>query len=85
VCIATGTGLAPMISILQNAAPDVKKILIYGVRFEHDLYYLSKLALVENLDIILKISRPHKEHLKNKGRVTDELDTIPKNSEVYVS
>lgn len=45
---------------------------------------MSKLALVQNLKIILKVSRPHKEHLNNKGRVTDELDKIPQDSEVYL-
>jgi NAD(P)H-flavin reductase len=45
---------------------------------------MSKLTLIPNLEIIIKVSRPHKEHLIHQGRVTEELDRIPHNAEVYL-
>ena len=57
VCIATGTGLAPMIEILKQTPEATAKILIYGARKESDLYHLEKLQDIANLKIIIKISQ----------------------------
>lgn len=84
VCVATWTGFAPMLPILKHAQPDARKILIFWARYEEDIYYLEELSDIQNLEIILKVSRPNKEYLNNKWRVTDELDVIPDNAEVYI-
>ena len=83
VCIATGTGLAPMIEILRQAPQETPKIFIYGARNERDVYHLEKLKDIPNLQIIIKISQGHTE-IYSKGRVTDELHQIPHGAEVYL-
>lgn len=85
VFIATGTWLAPMIAMLEKTPADIKKTIIFWVRYEEDLYYLDKLKSFKNTEIVLKISRPSKdEYKKNKWRVTDYLSKIDLNSEVYI-
>ncbi len=84
VCIATGTGLAPIIAILENTPAEVPKLVIFGARFEQDLYYLEKLQNYPNTQVIIKVSRPHAEHLDKKGRVTDELQHVTQEDEVYI-
>ena len=70
-----------MISQLPKETP---KLLLFGNRFEDDIYYMDKLALVENLEIVLKVSRPHKDHMESQGRVTDELGRVQNDEEVYL-
>ncbi|MCH8518820.1 ferredoxin [Candidatus Gracilibacteria bacterium] len=84
IFIATGTGLAPLYNMIIHLPKETPKLLIFGNRFEGDIYYMNKLLLVENLEIVLKVSRPHKDHLESKGRVTDELKKIEKGEEVYL-
>lgn len=83
MCIATGTGLAPMIEILRQSPPDTPKILLYGARKESDLYHLEKLQDIPNLQIIIKISQENTQKY-SQGRVTDVLQNIPERAEVYL-
>ena len=84
VFIATGTGLAPLYNMLNHLPSETPKLLLFWNRYEQDIYQMNKLALIENLEIILKISRPHKEHHESRWRVTDELHRIKKDEEVYI-
>ena len=84
VFIATWTWLAPLYNMIIHLPQETPKLLIFWNRFEQDIYYMNKLSLIDNLEIILKISRPHKEHLESQWRVTDELHTIKKDEEVYL-
>jgi len=58
VFIATGTGLAPMISMLEALPEDIEKLVIFGGRYEKDLYYLDKLQSFANTEVITCVSRP---------------------------
>jgi len=84
VFIATGTGLAPLYHMISRLPKETPKLLIFWNRFEDDIYYMDKLSLIENLEIVLKVSRPHSEHLESKGRVTDELARIELGEEIYL-
>lgn len=44
VFIATGTGLAPMIAMLEACPKEIEKIVIFWVRYENDIYYKEKLT-----------------------------------------
>lgn len=84
VFIATGTWLAPMISMLENTPENIKKTLIFWVRYEDDVYYTKLLEKFKNLKIIIKVSRPWKNFKWDKWRVTDYLSNIDIESEVYI-
>ena len=84
VFIATGTGLAPMIAMLENTPEEIQKTLIFWVRFEQDFYYLNVLKKFKNLKIITTVSQASPNYSGNTGRVTDYLDEIWENSEVYI-
>lgn len=84
VFIATWTGLAPMISMLEASPKDIKKTVIFWSRYESDIYYKDLIESFPNTELIIKISKPEKKYIKNKWRVTDELWIIWKNDEVYI-
>lgn len=84
VMIATGTGLAPMISMLEALPDETPKLLLFGGRYEKDLYYLEKLASFKNLEIVTCVSRPDENYTGDKGRVTDYLHKIHPEDEVYI-
>lgn len=84
VFIATGTWLAPMIAMIENTPENVEKTLIFWVRFEWDFYYDEVLAKFKNLKIIKTTSQPSASYEWNTGRVTDYLNVIWDNSEIYI-
>jgi len=84
VLISTGTGLAPMIAMLEKIQKDVKKIVIFWVRYEKDLFYIEKLKSFPNTTVEIKVSRPDKEYKDFRWRVTDCLSAISLDSEVYI-
>ena len=84
VFIATWTGLAPIIAMLEKTPKEIKKTVIFWVRFEKDIYYKELLETFSNTKVVIKISKPTKKYLKNKWRVTDCLDEINKDSEIYI-
>ncbi len=83
VMIATGTGLAPMISFLETLPDDTKKLLIFWVRHMEDLFYIEKLKKYKNLELRNCISRPSSPDITSQ-RVVDQMHDIEKNDEVYV-
>lgn len=84
VFIATGTGLAPMIAMLENTPENIEKTLIFWVRHEEDLYYLNVLQKFKNLKVITTVSQAKENYSGNTGRVTDYLNEIWEKSEVYI-
>jgi len=84
VFIATGTGLAPMISMLEALPEDIEKLVIFGGRYEKDLYYLDKLQSFANTEVITCVSRPWENYTGETGRVTAHLNKIHADDEVYI-
>ncbi|MBI4772858.1 MAG: 2Fe-2S iron-sulfur cluster binding domain-containing protein [Deltaproteobacteria bacterium] len=94
--IATGSGLAPIMSLLYKIADEGiqrKTTVIFGDRTRNDLFYIEELEelgqRIPSLEIITTLSRPVEEDRWNgrKGRVTDVLkDRLEsgENTEVYV-
>lgn len=79
--LAGGTGLAPVLSILEKLAEtpdlDVPVRLVYGATFNHDIVEVDKInSFKESLpdfDWFTVVSHPDEEH-ERKGYVTDHLD-----------
>lgn len=79
--LAGGTGLAPVMSILEKLTEDelldVPVRLIYGATFNHDLVELEKLDTFKDrlpdFDYFTVVSDPDEEH-ERKGFVTDHMD-----------
>jgi NAD(P)H-flavin reductase/ferredoxin len=83
VMIATGTGLAPIMAMLDALPDEVEKLLIFGVREESDLFYLEKLKQYKNLEIRTCISRTN-WGWETWKRVTECIWDIEEDNEVYI-
>ncbi len=75
VMIATGTGLAPYMSVIRtclNMKGNRRFAILHGARHSWDLGYRSELitlsGLSENFEYVPSISRPDEEHLPWGGR-----------------
>jgi len=84
IMIATGTGLAPMIAMLEALPNDIEKVVVFWIRYEQDLYYLDKLKQFKNIELRTCVSRPSEEYQWNKWRVTDYIHDLTSNDEVYI-
>ena len=84
VFVATGTGLAPMIAMLEASAPETKKTVVFGVRNEEDLFYAERLRSYGNTEVVITVSRPSDSWTGKSGRVTDHLSCVTPESEVYI-
>lgn len=79
--IATGAGIAPIMSIIRNELIDKKNIqpmhLLFGVRSENDIFWTEILDNLKekykNFDYKLTLSQSSPEWKGLKGRVTDHL------------
>ena len=80
VFIATGTGLVPLLCMLEAlpAGFDKKVRLIFGVRYAEDIFYRERIkalsAKLPNFEPVMTVSRPDDKWTGDKGRVTDHLD-----------
>ncbi len=88
--VATGSGLAPIMSILYQMVEEKiprKATLVFGARHKKDLFYLEEMETVQQripqLEVILTLSRPEEEEgwKGEKGRVTNVLEKIVKDGE----
>jgi Na+-transporting NADH:ubiquinone oxidoreductase subunit F len=88
--VATGSGLAPIMSILHQMAKEKisrKATLVFGARFKNDLFYVDEIENlrkeIPSLNVILTLSRPQEEdHWKGEqGRVTHVLEKTLENGE----
>lgn len=84
VFIATWTGLAPMIAMLEKTPKNIEKVVIFWVRFEKDIYYKKELEKFENTKVIIKVSKPNSNYKWETWRVTDSLSEINLSDEVYI-
>ena len=93
--IATGTGVAPFVAMIEEelVRNNEQKIeLIFGVRHESDLFYqdfFNELAeKYRNFKFTMTLSRPETaEWTGQKGRVTNVLENYeldPANTETYI-
>ncbi len=79
--VATGSGLAPLYSMLQDllhVRQDKRPIILYwGMRYDHELFWLDDLyemdKLYENFSFHPVISRPGEAWTLCTGRITDCL------------
>ncbi|MDX9971264.1 MAG: FAD-dependent oxidoreductase [Candidatus Gracilibacteria bacterium] len=80
IFIATGSGIAPIKAIISEEAknPDNKLTLLFGLRFEEDIYYKEFFENLKkshsNFDFILTLSRPSEAWSGKRGRVTQFLN-----------
>jgi ferredoxin--NADP+ reductase/benzoate/toluate 1,2-dioxygenase reductase subunit len=72
VFIATGTGLAPLLSFIRTH-PSLRPVLLHGVRHEEDLYHRAELE-PRCAAYLPCVSCPAKGAAR---RVTDALDALP--------
>jgi len=88
--VATGSGLAPILSILYQMGEEKiprKATLVFGARQKKDLFYVEEIETLRQqlprLEVILTLSRPQEEdHWEGeKGRVTNVLEKIVKDGE----
>ncbi len=94
VMVATGTGVAPYMSMLPELfAKDFKKSikLYFGVRHREDLFYMDQLnqwaEKYENFEVIYTLSKPPENWTGATGRVTDhllKLEMDPENTSIYI-
>lgn len=90
--IATGTGLAPFMSMLPVlfAQPEARPItLIFGVRHEEDLFYVDQLREWEkthaHFKAVITLSQPSESWSGARGRVTEHLsDFDPQKVQFYI-
>lgn len=57
VFIATGTGLSPLIKMLDHTPKDISKTVYFSVSTQDELFYEDILASYENTDLHISISR----------------------------
>lgn len=73
VFIATGTGLAPIMSFIEcSCAPRVPTRILFGCRDEERLFWQKKLPS----DALITLSRPSPAWSGLSGRVTDHVPTL---------
>jgi Na+-transporting NADH:ubiquinone oxidoreductase subunit F len=90
VLVATGSGMAPVLSILQQMAAEKiqrKATFVFGARHRKDLFYLDEIEALKReiprLQVFLTLSRPEEEDRweGEQGRVTNVLEKIIENGE----
>ena len=86
VFVGTGTGLAPLIAMMETC-PDARKTVLFGQRNAADLFYLDRMARIPNLTVLTCLSgeAPDSRWTGLRGRVTDHFDKLPitRETEVY--
>lgn len=97
--IATGTGLAPIMSIISSGfttsetkpTPSItsaKRHLLFGVRSEQDLFWVDRLDKAREqskaFSHTVTLSQPSSKWLGLKGRVTEHLPTIITDTVFYL-
>ena len=88
IFIAVGTGIAPFRSMIHEALEknQEKKItLIFGFRYEHDFFFQEEFKQLEkkhkNFHLYPCATQPTETWVYDKGRVTNILPEVIKNSE----
>jgi CDP-4-dehydro-6-deoxyglucose reductase len=89
IFIATGTGLAPIIAMLENADTEnsnCEKTLIIGVREKEEIFYYERSKNISNLKLIYTLSRPSSDWNGEKGRVNEHFPklNLTNETEIYI-
>lgn len=94
VLIGTGSGVAPLISMLQDLTLNIQTtqqvLLLWGERYAKDLILQRELYQMiegkENIRLIDVISKPTEGEGNYHGRVTDYIknEVLPDNAEYYL-
>ena len=95
IFIATGTGITPFTSMVEDQLDKGNKDklhLLFGVRHIKNIFYQDQLDQwnnnYDNFSYDLCLSRPENDEWEGKkGRVTDilrEMDIDPQNTEIYI-
>lgn len=92
--IATGTGITPLRCMIEDQLEKgntTNMHLIWGFRFEKDIFYTEELnklhAKYPNFTYTITVSRPSEEWKGSRGRVTDWLKEnvkTPAQTQVYI-
>jgi ferredoxin-NADP reductase len=90
VFVGTGTGLAPLLCMLESLPEDYdgEVKLIFGVRFSADLFYVDRVEKlsekIKNFKLIATVSRPEEGWTGPRGRVTEFLRDVNKDSQYFI-
>lgn len=92
ILVATGTGIAPMLSIIKTHVKEIKNklILLWGLRKNEDIYYLDVLRDTAqkhdnfSFEIFLSREEPNESSKVNifNGRVNIGIDKLLNNAEI---
>jgi len=93
--VATGSGIAPIVSMLRTSLEDYrhksKIYLLFGIRYEEDIFYIKELEKLsntyKNFSFDFTLSRPSENWKGNSGRVSAHLPskiTDKKNNQFYL-
>jgi len=92
VFLATGTGIVPILDLLEALPPDFPESvkIFFGVRHEKDLFFEQRILAAaknfKNKKIILTLSQPNENWRGQKGRITKfvEAENFAKNSQFFL-
>jgi NAD(P)H-flavin reductase len=89
--VATGSGIAPVISILEDEAakPYPSRMhLVFGVRHENDVFCKERLETLvsrcPSFSYALTLSQPSDDWTGARGRVTEHVANLPKEGNWYL-
>lgn len=89
--VATGSGIAPIISMLEDEAakPVARRLhLVFGVRHENDVFCKERLetlvSMCPSFSYTLTLSQPSSAWTGARGRVTEHLTSLPKEGSWYL-
>ena len=71
--LATGTGIAPCLSMLKALPNELPKTLYWGLRRESDLYYQDELKAISNLDLKICLSQAEENWQGLSGHITQHF------------
>jgi ferredoxin-NADP reductase/ferredoxin len=71
--VTGGTGIAPVIP-MALAAPEAKKVIIFGARNEQDLFYIEELEALPNTKLIVTVQNPNDSWNGYVGSVIDQME-----------
>lgn len=83
VFLATGTGLSPIIHMMESLPSEVSKVLYFGVEKSSDIFYQKELSLIENLEVHIFLSREENPQY-HFGRIDVSNLGLPMNTEFYI-
>jgi NAD(P)H-flavin reductase len=91
IFIATGAGMAPIMSMISNEVENEKNkklYLLFGIRSEEDVFWLERFEHLkseyEHFDFNITLSRPSEKWAGWQGRVTAHLPEVTETANYYL-